>query len=78
MNKQELQKKYEEIILNTNGTMEDYSLAICLIGNAIDKLDEPKQDTKWQKLKEWASYLCYFELVDKMQELEKGEQDVKS
>lgn len=27
--------------------------------------------SRWQKLKEWASYLCYFELVDKMQELEK-------
>jgi len=26
---------------------------------------------RWQKLKEWASYLCYFELVDKMEELEK-------
>ena len=25
----------------------------------------------WQKLKEWALYLCYFELVDKMEELEK-------
>lgn len=29
-----------------------------------------KEDTKWQELKEWASYLCYFELLDKMQELE--------
>ena len=26
---------------------------------------------RWNKLKEWAGYLCYFELVDKMQELEK-------
>lgn len=25
---------------------------------------------RWQKLKEWAGYLCYFELVDKMEELE--------
>lgn len=26
---------------------------------------------RWQKLKEWALYLCYFELVDKMEKLEK-------
>lgn len=30
-------------------------------------------EDRWDKLKEWAGYLCYFELVDKMQELEKGE-----
>lgn len=24
----------------------------------------------WNELKEWANYLCYFELLDKMQELE--------
>ena len=29
-----------------------------------------QQKAMWQKLKEWANYLCYFELVDKMQELE--------
>ena len=32
------------------------------------------QKEMWDELKEWASYLCYFELVDKMQELE-GEKD---
>ena len=32
-----------------------------------------KYKDRWDKLKEWAEYLCYFELVDKMQELEKGE-----
>ena len=25
---------------------------------------------RWQKLKEWALYMCYFELADKMEELE--------
>ncbi len=27
---------------------------------------------RWQKLKEWALYMCYFELADKMEELEDG------
>lgn len=53
MNKHELQKKYQEIILNTNGSSDDYALALCQIANAINELDEPKQETKWQKLKEW-------------------------
>lgn len=30
-------------------------------------------EDRWDKLKEWAGYLCYFELLDKMKELEKGE-----
>ena len=29
---------------------------------------------RWQKLKEWAGYLCYFELVEKMEELEKDDE----
>ncbi len=29
-----------------------------------------QQKAMWNELKEWANYLCYFELVDKMQELE--------
>lgn len=40
MNKQELQKKYQEIIMETNGNMEDYSLAICRIGTAINELED--------------------------------------
>ena len=32
---------------------------------------QPFQD-RWQKLKDWALYMCYFELADKMQELEDG------
>ena len=84
MNKQELQKKYQEIVLKTNGGNDDYVVALCQIANAINELDEPKQDTKWQKLKEWLKvehdyYLdenyqdCAFsvrEVLDKMQELE--------
>ena len=53
MNKQELQKKYQEIVLKINGGNDDYVVALCQIANAINELDEPKQDTKWQKLKEW-------------------------
>lgn len=34
-------------------------------------IDLCKYKNNWQKLKEWAGYLCYFELVDKMEELEK-------
>lgn len=52
MNKQELQKKYQEIVLKTNGGNDDYVVALCQIANAINELDEPK-DTRWQKLKEW-------------------------
>lgn len=29
-------------------------------------------EDRWQKLKDWALYMCYFELADKMQELENG------
>ena len=38
-----------------------------------EPLEQENQALKdrWYKLKEWASYLCYFELVDKMEELEK-------
>ena len=32
-----------------------------------------QQKAMWNELKEWANYLCYFELVDKMQELEAEE-----
>ena len=53
MNKQELQKKYQEIVLKINGGNDDCVVALCQIANAINELDEPKQDTKWQKLKEW-------------------------
>lgn len=85
MNKQELQKKYQDIVLKTNGGNDDYVVALCQIANAINELDEPKQDTKWQKLKEWVSFtqpknindefidgVCsaYSNIIDKMQELE--------
>lgn len=53
MNKQELQKKYQEIVLNTNGGNEDYVVAL-----SINELDESKQDTKWQQLKEWLNKCC--------------------
>lgn len=45
--------------------------------DVVNKLGEENQSLKdrWEKLKEWAGYLCYFELVDKMQELEKELKD---
>lgn len=84
MNKQELQKKYQEIVLKTNGGNDDYVVALCQIANAINELDELKQDTKWQKLKEWLNrvfqiYLnesnhkmmsIFGTILDKMRELE--------
>lgn len=89
MNKQELQKKYQEIVLKTNGGNDDYVVALCQIGSLIGQLDEPKQDIKWQKLKEWLNrvfqiYLnesnhkmmsIFGSILDKMQELE-GEDDL--
>ena len=65
MNKQELQKKYQEIVLKTNGGNDDYVVALCQIANAINELDEPK-DTRWQKLKEFLN-------EDKLFDLFKGE-----
>ena len=61
MNKQELEKKYQEIIMETNGNMEDYSLAICRIGTAINELEDIKdlqqqldqQKAMWNELKEF-------------------------
>lgn len=83
MNKQELQRKYQEIELKTNGGNDDYVVALCQIANAINELDEPKQDTKWQKLKEFIKTYqedvdwknkqvdeIQEEILDKMQELE--------
>ena len=49
MNKQELQKRYQEIVLKTNGGNDDYVVALCQIANAINELDEPKQDNNWQQ-----------------------------
>ena len=75
MNKQELQKKYQEIVLKTNGGNDYYVVALCQIANAINELDEPKQDIKWQKLKEWLNSDIsngdyYWKVMSKMQELD--------
>lgn len=40
MNKEELQKTYQSIILKTNGGIDDYVVALCQIGNAISELDD--------------------------------------
>lgn len=44
MDKNELQKTYQEIILKTNGGVDDYVVALCRIGNAIGELDDPQQE----------------------------------
>lgn len=43
MNKNELQKTYQKIVLKTNGGVDDYVVALCQIGNAIGELDDPQQ-----------------------------------
>lgn len=43
MNKNELQKTYQKIALNTNGGIDDYVVALCQIGNAIGELDDQQQ-----------------------------------
>ena len=43
MNKEELQKTYQTIVLKTNGGIDDYVVALCQIGNAISELDDQQQ-----------------------------------
>lgn len=58
MTKQELIKKYQEIILKTNGGNNDYVGALCQIGNAINELDEPdKQFLELEQYKKWKGIL---------------------
>lgn len=44
MNKQEFELKYREIVLKTNGGIDDYIVALCQIGSLINELDEPSQE----------------------------------
>ena len=61
MNKQELQKKYQEIVLKTNGGNDDYVVALCKISNAINELEDAKdlqsqldrQKAMWNDLKDF-------------------------
>ena len=61
MNKQELQKKYQEIVLATNGGNDDYVVALCKIACAINELEDTKdlqhklnqQKEMWNELKEF-------------------------
>lgn len=50
MNKEELIKEYQKIVLETNGGNDDYVVALCKISNAINELDDQSQKIKWQKL----------------------------
>lgn len=43
MNKEELQKEYQKIVLETNGGNNDYVVALCKIANAINNLDESNE-----------------------------------
>lgn len=43
MNKEELQKTYQTIVLKTNGGIDDYVVALCQIGSAISELDDQQQ-----------------------------------
>lgn len=42
MSKEELFKKYQEIILKTNGGADDYIVALCQISNLIKEFAEEK------------------------------------
>lgn len=53
--------------------LQEHNKLHCEIKKLQHQLDQQK--AMWEKLEEWASYLCYFELLDKMQELEQGEKD---
>lgn len=46
MNKQELIKKYQEIVLKTNGGNDDYVVALCQIAQAINELEESSKETQ--------------------------------
>ena len=50
MSKEELFKKYQEILLKTNGGADDYVVALCQISNLIKEFAEEKgqQITDWQ------------------------------
>ena len=57
MKREEMIKRYEDIVLNIHGKAgdeerADYILALCRITQLICQLYQPEQDTKWQKLKE--------------------------
>ena len=61
MKREEMIKRYEDIVLNIHGKAgdeerADYILALCRITQLICQLYQPEQDTKWQKLKEWLEY----------------------
>lgn len=45
MSKEELFKKYQEIILKTNGGADDYVVALCQISDLIDDYAEEKKPT---------------------------------
>mgnify|MGYP000691317334 CR=1 FL=1 len=49
MTKEELQKTYNEVVLNTNGGNDDYVVALCQIANAIDALDDSQHVVELQK-----------------------------
>ena len=58
MKREEMIKRYEDIVLNIHGKAgdeerADYILALCRITQLICQLYQPEQDTKWQNLKRW-------------------------
>ena len=47
-------------------------------GHELAKIQYQPLKDRWDKLKEWALYMCYFELADKMDELEEEKSDGKT
>ena len=65
MKREEMIKRYEDIVLNIHGKAgdeerADYILALCRITQLICQLYQPEQDTKWQKLKEFVVNRIYY------------------
>ncbi len=64
MKKEELYKKYQEIMLKTNGGVDDYVVALCQISNLLkDYAEEKDQQIRSleEQLKNWkktAEILC--------------------
>lgn len=63
MKREEMIKRYEDIVLNIHGKAgdeerADYILALCRITQLICQLYQPEQDTKWQKLEREVFNYC--------------------
>lgn len=70
MNKEELEKKYQDIVLNTNGGNDDYVVALCQIAGLI--MDAGKEiellQAENKKLREGDSTMCTEYYINQLKE----------